>query len=212
MKHPGTMAYLLVLAAVCSWPAAAAAAEPAPERGDAAQAQSIASSVCAACHGPDGNSPIPANPRIAGQHASYIYKQLSDYKSGRRKNAIMNGIAATLSEGDMRNLAAYFSAQKAAGGGAKDTELIAIGQKLYRGGVSGIGVPACAGCHSPDGAGIPAQYPRLSGQHPEYTRGQLESFRRGERDNDPNAMMRVITQRLSDKELAALAEYIAGLR
>ena len=150
--------------------------------------------------------------RSAGQHASYLYKQLSDYKSGRRKNAIMNGIAATLSEPDMRNLAAYFSAQKAAGGGAKDTELIAMGQKLYRGGVSSIGVPACAGCHAPDGAGIPAQYPRIAGQHPEYTRAQLQYFRSAERDNDPNQMMRAITHRLTDKEVAALAEYIAGLR
>jgi cytochrome c553 len=210
MKHPRTIAFLLGLAVVFSWPAAAA--EPPVQHGDAAQAQPISSSVCAACHGLDGNSPIPANPRIAGQHASYIYKQLSDYKSGRRKNAIMNGMAATLSEADMRNLAAYYSAQKAAGGGAQDTELIALGQKLYRGGMISIGVPACTGCHAPDGSGIPAQYPRLGGQHREYTKAQLESFRSGERSNDPNAMMRAITHRLTDEEMAALAEYIAGLR
>ena len=180
--------------------------------GDAAKAQPIATSVCAACHGPDGNSPIPTNPNLAGQLPQYLYKQLSDYKSSRRKNPIMMGIVASLSDGDMRNLAAYFSQQKARPGAAKDRDLVAAGQHLYRGGDSTTGVPACAACHSPDGAGIPIQFPRLSGQHGDYTLAQLLLFRSGERANDSNSVMRTIAQRMNDKAMAAVAEYIAGLR
>jgi cytochrome c553 len=179
--------------------------------GDPAKAQPIVNAVCAACHGPDGNSPIAANPNLAGQHASYLYKQLADYKAGKRKNAVMNGMVATLSDDDVRNLAAYFSAQKPKPGAAKDRALVALGQKLYRGGDLSSGMPACAACHSPDGAGIPIQYPRLSGQHNDYTSAQLQSFRSGERANDPNSMMRGIASRMSDKQIAALAEYISGL-
>jgi cytochrome c553 len=179
--------------------------------GEPAKAQPIVSAVCAACHGPDGNSPIAANPNLAGQHASYLYKQLADYKAGKRKNAVMNGMVATLSDDDLRNLAAYFSAQKPRPGAAKDRALVALGQKLYRGGDLSSGMPACAACHSPDGAGIPIQYPRLSGQHNDYTSAQLQSFRSGERANDPNSMMRGIASRMSDKQIAALAEYISGL-
>jgi len=181
-------------------------------KGDAAKAEPIVNSVCAACHGADGNSPIPANPSLAGQHSSYIYKQLSDYKAGRRKNAVMSGMVSNLSDSDMRNLAAYFAAQKPQPGTAQDRMLAAIGQKLYRGGVSDSGVPACSGCHSPNGAGIPTQFPRLAGQHRDYTSAQLQSFRSGERDNDANAMMRTIAGRLSDKEITALSDYISGLR
>jgi len=180
--------------------------------GDASQGQPIATSVCAACHGADGNSPIPANPNLAGQHAHYLYKQMTDYKSGRRKNPIMSGMVATLSEADMRNLAAYFSQQKAQPGAAKDRELVVVGQHLYRGGDSAAGVPACSACHAPNGAGIPVQFPRLSGQHVEYTLGQLQSFRSGERTNDPNSVMRTIAERMSDKAMAAVAQYISGLR
>jgi cytochrome c553 len=123
----------------------------------------------------------------------------------------MNGMVATLSDDDVRNLAAYFSAQKPKPGAAKDRALVALGQKLYRGGDLSSGMPACAACHSPDGAGIPIQYPRLSGQHNDYTSAQLQSFRSGERANDPNSMMRGIASRMSDKQIAALAEYISGL-
>ena len=179
--------------------------------GDPAKAQPVVNAVCAACHGLDGVSPIAANPNLAGQHASYLYKQLADYKAGRRKNAVMNGMVATLSDDDLHNLAAYFAAQKPKEGAAKDRELVALGQKLYRGGNLANGVPACAACHSPDGAGIPIQYPRLSGQHEDYTTAQLQSFRNGERANDPNGMMRTIASRMSDKEIAALADYISGL-
>lgn len=216
MKHFRATVLVLVLAAIS--PVAAAAEGSTSAGGDAAlkadpaKAQPIVNTLCVACHGTDGNSPLPANPSLAGQHARYLYKQLSDYKAGRRKNAVMAGMVATLSDDDMRNLAAYFAAQKPRPGAAKDRELVAAGQKLYRGGDSAIGIPACSACHSPNGAGIPAQYPRLAGQHGEYTISQLQHFRSGERDNDANSMMRIITARLSDKEIAALAEYVSGLR
>jgi cytochrome c553 len=193
------------IAIAAEQPAAAPVADP-------AKAQPIAAAVCAACHGADGNSPIPTNPNIAGQHSNYLYKQLTDYKSGRRKNPIMMGIAANLSDADIRNLAAYFSQQKAKPGAAKDAELVAAGQRLYRGGDIQAGVPACASCHSADGAGIPIQYPRVGGQHGEYTLAQLQLFRSGERANDTNSVMRTISQRLTDKAMSAVAEYIAGLK
>ena len=210
MWHLRATIFLLVLAAAA--PASAQTAGAAGAPGDATKAQSIVGSLCAACHGADGNSPIPANPSLAGQHSSYIYKQLTDYKAGRRKNPVMNGIVANLSDDDMRNLAAYFAAQKPKPGAAKDRALVLAGQRLYRGGQSDTGVPACSGCHSPDGAGVPAQYPRVAGQHLDYTLAQLQSFRSGERDNDPNAMMRTIAGRLTDKDMAAVANYISGLR
>lgn len=205
------MKHLRVIALLAALTAASHAHAQAP-RGDAAKARPIAESVCAACHGLDGNSPMPVNPSLAGQHPGYLYKQLTDFKAGRRKNAAMTAMVANLSNDDLRNLAAYFAAQKPMVGTAKDRALVAAGQKLYRGGNRETGVPACSGCHSPDGAGIPAQYPRLAGQHGDYTLAQLQSFRNGDRDNDPNAMMRMIAGRLSDKDMAAVAQYIAGLR
>jgi cytochrome c553 len=179
--------------------------------GDAAKGQA-ASAICAACHGPDGNSFITANPVLAGQHPEYLYKQLINFKSGERKNPIMAAQVASLSEADMRNLAAYFSTQKPKQGVARNAALVSAGQKLYRGGNAANGVAACAGCHSPDGAGIPIQYPRLKGQHPEYTVAQMKAWRSGERANDPNAIMRGLAARLSDKEIEAVAEYIVGLK
>jgi cytochrome c553 len=205
MKHLRVIGLLVVLTATSS------AHAQAPQ-GDAAKGRPIAESVCAACHGVDGNSPMPVNPSLAGQHAGYLYKQLADFKAGRRKNAAMSAMVANLSNDDLRNLAAYFAAQKPMAGAAKDRVLVGVGQKLYRGGNSETGVPACSGCHSPDGAGIPAQYPRLAGQHGEYTIAQLQSFRSGDRDNDPNAMMRTIASRLNDKDMAAVAQYLTGLR
>jgi cytochrome c553 len=207
MKHLPAIALLVVLATTSF-----AESQTATPQKDPARARPLAESVCAACHGVDGNSPIPVNPSLAGQHPGYLYKQLADFKAGRRKNAAMNAIVANLSNDDLRDLAAYFAAQKPMTGAAKDRALVAAGQRLYRGGNSEAGVPACSGCHSPDGAGIPAQYPRLAGQHGDYTVAQLQSFRNGDRDNDPNAMMRVIASRLSDKDMAAVAQYITGLR
>jgi cytochrome c553 len=194
-----------------SAPAPGAATKPAAP--DLARGQKLAAEVCAACHGPDGNSPLPENPRIAGQVADYIAKQLVDYKVAKeRKNPIMQAIAAQLSDEDIRAVSAHFAQQKPRPGTARGQELVALGQKIYRGGISAAGVPACASCHGPAGVGIPALYPQLAGQHAQYTAAQLRAFRSSERLNDPNQMMRTIASRLSEREIAALSEYIAGLR
>lgn len=185
---------------------------PAHAAGDPAKGQAIAGQVCAACHMPDGNSAIPQNPKLAGQSAEYISRQLAAFKANERKNPIMMSMAAGLSPEDMANVAAWFSSQKPAVLGAKDKELAEAGQKLYRGGKAGAAVPACAGCHSPDGAGIPALYPRLASQHPDYVMAQLKAFRAGERSNGNAAQMVAIAQRLSDQDIAALAEYVSSLK
>jgi cytochrome c553 len=184
----------------------------AADYGDPAKAQSIANQICAACHGADGNSPLSMNPSLAGQHPEYLFKQLNEFKSGNRNNAVMMGMVAGLSAEDMRNLSAYYAAQRLSEAAAKDKDLVAQGRKLFRGGNLATGVAACAGCHSPNGAGIPSQYPRLAGQHPEYVVAQLKAFRAGERANDTNNMMRAVAARLTDKEIAAVAEYLSGLR
>ncbi len=186
-------------------------------KGDAAKGQEIASKVCAACHGPDGNSPLAANPSLAAQHPEYLYKQLGNFKakSGKpaeRDNAIMAGMAAPLSDDDMKNVAAYYASQPARPRTARDPALVKEGQLIYRGGIAAKNVAACASCHSPNGAGLPAQFPRIGGQHAEYTAAQLKAFRAGERKNDANAMMRTVAAKLSDREVAAVAEYVAGLR
>jgi cytochrome c553 len=192
--------------------AGAWAAEPAKDGADLARGQKIAAEVCAACHGPDGNSPLPENPKLAAQAADYIAKQLADYKAGKERHSpIMSPMAAPLSEADMRAVAAHYAVQKPRPGAARNKETVSLGQKLYRGGNPATGVPACSGCHGPDGAGIPAQYPRLSGQHAQYTVAQLRAFRSVERSNDPNQMMRAIAARMSDQEIAAVADYISGL-
>ena len=188
--------------------AAEAAAKP-----DLAQAQQIVTKVCSACHAADGNSVTPVNPVLAGQHADYIVKQLSDFKANKtRKNPVMLGMASALSPQDMQNLGAYFESQKTKPRAAKDPALVKLGQQIYRGGILSKGVAACTSCHGPTGAGVPAQYPRVGGQFPEYITAQLQSFRLGERANDPNGMMRTIAAKLSDNEIKAVAEYMAGLR
>jgi len=179
--------------------------------GDPAKAQAIVNQVCAACHSIDGNSLLPANPSLAGQHPEYLFKQLTEFKSGTRVNAVMTGMVANLTAEDMRNLAAYYSAQIPKQMAAKNKDLVTQGRKLYRGGNAANGLAACAGCHSPNGAGIPAQYPRLASQHAEYVTAQLKAFRAGDRANDPLEMMQSIAVKLTDKDLAALAEYISGL-
>lgn len=188
-----------------------------PAKADLSKAQQIATQVCAACHGADGNSTLAVNPVLSGQHADYTQKQLMNFKfqGGRpaeRPNAVMAGMAATLSADDMRNLAAYFEIQKPKPRAARDPELVKLGQAIYRGGILSRNVAACSACHGPNGAGVPAQFPRLAGQFAEYTAAQLKAFRSGERANDPNRTMRTVAERLSDKEIAAVAEYIAGLR
>ncbi|MCW5624773.1 MAG: cytochrome c4 [Burkholderiales bacterium] len=190
---------------------AAATAHAESVKGDPAKGQAL-SAACMACHGPDGNSALSMNPSLAQQHPAYITKQLADFKSGERANPIMAGMAAALSAEDMKHLGAYFGAQKLRPAPAHDGDLAAKGQKLYRAGDANRGLPACAACHSPTGAGIPAQYPRLAGQYTEYTIAQLKAFRAGERANDNASMMRTIAARMTDDEMAAVAEYLAGLR
>jgi len=207
MKHSIVFASSLLFAATVSIAHAAPGAQ-----GDAAKAQSIVNNVCGACHSADGNSTSPAYPSLAGQHPEYLYKQLMEFKSGDRKNAIMAPNVTKLSQDDMRNLAAYFAAQQPKPRQARDAALLAEGQKLYKGGNPGSGVPACAACHGPAGAGIPSQFPRLAGQHGKYTLTQLKNFRSGDRANDGGMMMRVIARKMTDQEMAAVAEYIAGLR
>lgn len=206
------MMRVVALAAVM----AALAAAPAAGQ-DLAAAEKIAGQVCAACHALDGNSPAAANPKIAGQFAEYLHKQLVDFKpkgsqKPARPSAIMNGMAAPLSDADIKGLAAYYAGQKLKPAAAADKELAALGQKIWRGGVAATGVPACAGCHGPTGAGIPAQYPRLSGQFADYIAAQLKAFKEGARANDPNAMMRGVAARMTEQEIRAVAEYAAGLR
>jgi cytochrome c553 len=195
----------------------ALAADPLP-KADLAKGQKIATEVCAACHGADGNSIGPANPKLAGQIPEYLAKQLANFRPGKdnkpaeRPNNIMAGFAATLSPEDMRSVAAFYAGQKLIPEKATDKDTIELGQRIFRGGIAEKNVPACAGCHGPAGAGMPAQYPLLGGQYAEYIELQLKAFRSGERANDPNRMMRMTAARLSDAEIRAVANYIAGLR
>jgi cytochrome c553 len=183
---------------------------------DLAKGQQIASQVCAACHGVDGNSTAPANPKLASQHPEYLLKQLQNFrvqapaKEPTRANPIMAGFAAQLSDEDMRNVAAYYAAQPLKPAAASDKDVVELGQRIYRGGIAAKKVAACAGCHSPNAAGIPAQYPRLGGQYAEYTASQLVAFRQGVRKN--SEQMTAIAAQLSDAEIKAVSEYIAGVR
>src|SRR3990172_4876922 len=206
------MKCIVALAAMLS-AMAVFAAEP-PFKGDAAKAQGIVNQVCAACHAIDGNSQIAINPKLAGQIPEYLYKQLTNFKAAagkkaERDNPVMAGMVANLSPEDMRNLAAYFAGQTEKPGAAQSKDLVALGQRIYRGGIASEGVAACASCHGPNGAGMPAQYPRLSGQHAEYIDAQLKAFRSGARANDTHASMRGVAARLSDREIEAEADYIA---
>jgi len=201
MKASHLVALVLVLSGLSSFAATAADIE-------AGKAKSV---VCAACHGADGNSTNPAWPSLAGQHASYIYKQLMDFKAGRRENATMTGMVAALNEDDMKNLAAYFESQKPKGA-AFDGDLIEKGQNIYRGGITAANIAACMGCHEPTARGNgPAAWPALAGQHPEYIVAQLQAFKQGMRANDPNGMMRNLVTRMEEPEMKAVAAYIAGI-
>lgn len=187
-----------------------AAAAPAAAKPDLNAGSAKFGATCAACHGADGNSGIPQNPKLAQQHPEYLMKQLADFKAGKRKNPIMQPMAATLSDADMRNIAYWAASQPAKPGFAKDKDLVVLGEKIYRGGIMDKKVAACAGCHSPNGAGIPSQFPRLAGQHADYVYAQLVNFQNGTRQNSPQ--MADIAARLSDHEMKAVADYIAGLR
>jgi len=177
---------------------------------DLVKGEASYTAVCAACHGADGNSGSPAYPKLAHQHPEYLVKQLQEFKSGKRANAIMSGFAGVLADSDMKNISYWLTSQKPKAGFAKDKELVSLGEKIYRGGIADRQVPACAGCHSPNGAGIPSQYPRLSGQHSDYTTAQLVAFRDGVRKN--NLPMSQVAAKMNDREIKAVADYIAGLR
>ena len=192
-------------AAVLSFSAHAQSVKP-----DAAKGAATYGQVCVACHAADGNSVIPENPMLAQQHPEYLVKQLQEFKSGKRANPIMQGMVAALSDDDMRNIAWWLADQKAREGFATDKDLVRLGERIYRGGIADRQIAACAGCHSPTGAGIPSQYPRLKGQHAGYTATQLKAFRDGTRAN--HIQMTGVAAKLNDREIQAVSDYIAGLR
>ena len=200
---------LLLLALACSAPVFASDAKPAP-KADLAKGEDIATKVCAACHAFDGSRGLPANPILQGQHPEYLRKQLQDFKSGARTNAVMKGFAATLSDEDMRNVSAFYASKTAKPGFATNKDTLLLGERIYRGGIADRRIAACAGCHSPNGAGIPVQYPRIAGQHGEYAEAQLIAFRSGLRAN--SLQMTGVAAKLNDREIKALADYMAGLR
>jgi cytochrome c553 len=213
---PGLTALLAASVLLASTGAFAQDAASAPRKPEPAKAEKIATELCAACHGPDGNSVAPSNPKIAAQHPEYLRKQLMDFKDPEgdalpgRPSPIMTPLVADLSAEDMRNLAAYYSAKPAKPAAARQKDLVELGRDIYRGGIEAKGVPACSGCHGPTGSGIPSQYPSLGGQFAEYTEAQLVAFRSGARAN--NAPMTAIASRLSDREIKAVSDYAAGLR
>ncbi len=213
------MTRLLLLAAL-AWPAAVIAQTPGPAPGAQAQLErgrQLATQTCVACHGADGNSAAPANPNLAGQHADYITLQLAHFKAGIRVNAVMQGMVATLSDADMRALGVFYAQQKPKGLFARDAALVKVGQALWRGGDTASGVPACSACHSPTGAGMPRNYPRIGGQYADYTYTQLKAFKAGERGFDKagkdsnGRVMHAIAKAMSDMQMKAVAEYAAGL-
>ena len=202
--------------AIAQEPAAGAAAAAKPAKPDPAKGDTIFNATpansqsCASCHNADGNSAIAANPKLAQQHPEYILKQLQEFKSGKRKSAIMKPYASALSDEDMRNVAWFVGSKTVKPGFAKEKDLVTLGEKIYRGGIADRTIPACASCHSPNGAGLPAQYPRLGGQHADYTTAQLVAFRDGVRANSPQ--MTGVAAKLNDREIKAVSDYIAGLR
>jgi cytochrome c553 len=200
----------LLLTAIVSASAFAADTKPSGPKIDIAAGAKKYEAVCASCHGTDGNSGSPENPKIAGQHPEFLVKQLTEFKNGKRKNAIMQGFAATLSDEDMRNIAHWAAGQKTKPGFAKDKALVAAGERIYKGGIADRSIAACAGCHSPSGAGMPSQYPRLAGQHADYIVSSLKSYRDGGRTN--NAVMTGVAAKMNDREIKAVADYLAGLR
>jgi cytochrome c553 len=198
-----------VLINALSW-GAAAAQTAAPAKLDVARGQAIATQVCAACHTVDGSRGVAANPILQGQHPEYMVKQLTEFKADKRPSAIMKPFASALTEADMRNVAAFYATKQAKPGFASNKELVSLGEQIYRGGIAERQVPACAGCHNPTGAGIPAQYPRLGGQHAGYTEAQMRAFRARTRPN--SAQMIGVASKMNDREIQAVSDYIAGLQ
>ncbi len=213
-----------LIAAALATGAAFAADPPAP--GDAAKGRAVATQgiaakgvpACATCHGPDGNSVAPENPKLAGQFPEYLTKQLMNFTPGKdkrpaeRPSSIMSGFAGELTPDEMRDVSAFYASQKLIPDKARNKATIELGRQIFRAGIAEKSVPACAGCHGPTGAGVPIQYPVIAGQFADYIEGQLKAFRSGVRANDPNRMMRTTASRLSDLEIKAVADYIAGLR
>ncbi len=211
MKFPAMALMLVSMLSAGSVVAAEAAKAEAPKaEAPKTDIKTTVTTVCAACHNADGNSIITTNPRLAGQHAEYIAKQLKNFKSGERKNPVMSGMAAVVADEDLLKVGEYFAAQAPKPGSAKENGPGSLGEKIYKGGIPGS-VAACAACHGPTGAGIPAQFPRLAGQHADYVMAQLKAFRAGERANDPAKMMRMIAAKMTDQDIAAVADYIQGL-
>lgn len=190
--------------------AASFAAQGQTTKPDVAKGAALYGQVCVACHAADGNSNTPVNPKLARQHPEYLVKQLQEFKSGKRENAVMKGFASALSDADMRNVAFWLASQKATVGVATQKDLVSLGERIYRGGIPDRQIAACTACHAANGSGIPAQYPRLSGQHAEYTASQLVAFRDGVRKN--NAQMVGVAAKMNDREIKAVSDYIAGLR
>jgi cytochrome c553 len=211
------IAQLILAASALALPFIAQAADAKPEaaaakpaKPDLAKGEATFAAVCAGCHGADGNSGAPAYPKLAQQHPEYLIKQLQEFKSDKRVNPIMKGFSSMLSDEDMKNVAYWVAAKKAKPGASSDKEMVLLGERIYRGGIADRQIAACAGCHSPNGAGIPAQYPRLSGQHAEYAVVQLTAFRDGVRKN--SLQMSQVAAKLNDREIKAVSDYIAGLR
>jgi len=195
-----------LLAAAAAFAASPVRAEGAP---DLAAGQA-ASAVCQACHTADGSRGAAANPILQGQFPEYLAKQLREYKSGKRQNAIMQGMAAPLTDAQIRDITAFYGSKPAPAGFARHKDTVLMGEQIWRGGIPDRKIPACAGCHGPNGAGIPVQYPRLAGQHAEYTEAQLLAFRAGARAN--NVQMTGVAAKMNDAEIKAVSDYIAGLR
>ena len=209
MKSVASVAFSFGISLLLAASASAGAAEAAKPAPDLAKGQATAA-ICVSCHTMDGSRGSPTYPILQGQHPEYLAKQLAEFKSGKRANAIMSGMAAALSEDDMRNVAAFYAGKIAKPGFAKNKATVALGEKIYRGGIADRQIPACAGCHSPNGAGLPVQYPRLGGQHADYTEAQLVAFRGGVRKN--SVPMTGVAAKMNDAEIKAVSDYIAGLQ
>lgn len=205
------IAPLMFSAALLAFPFSTLAAEAAKStKPDLAKGEATYTAVCSACHGPDGNSVMPIYPKLTEQHPEYLVKQLMEFKSDKRANAIMKGFATMLSEDDMKNVSYWVTTKPSKPGFAKEKDLVLLGERIYRGGIADRQVPACAGCHSPNGAGIPAQYPRLAAQNADYSVLQLTAFRDGVRKN--SLQMTGVAAKMNDREIKAVSDYIAGLK
>lgn len=180
--------------------------------GDPVKGQTLAEKACASCHALDGNSAAPAHPILAGQFPDYLTRQLTDFRAGARRNVMMASLIVSLTEADIRNLAAHYGAQTPKAAGGREGGLAAEGQRLFRNGNAATGLPSCASCHGSAGGGIDGQFPRIAGQHAKYTTTQMKYFRTGFRDNDLGKMMQTVARKMSDQDIKAVSEYISTLR